>query len=149
MTWLPLQTVAQISAERILNALPEGLLIAFFAWTLLHVLRRQNSGTRFTVWFLALLTIAALPLLGGFGTGHATAVTATRTVWESMRPAITIPGQWALFIFVAWAIGASAGLTRLTIGLWRLYRVRQSCTAISMEDLDPAVRTIRKSAIHG
>ena len=70
MIWLSLQTVAQISVERILNALPEGFLIALFAWALLRVLRRQNSGTRFAVWFLALLTVAALPLLGGFGEGQ-------------------------------------------------------------------------------
>ena len=51
------QAIAQMSVERILNALPEGLLIAFFAWALLRVLRKQNSGTRFAVWFLALLTV--------------------------------------------------------------------------------------------
>ena len=59
MNWLSVQTVAQISVERILNPLPEGFLIAFFAWALLRVLRRQNSGTRFAVWFLALLAVAA------------------------------------------------------------------------------------------
>ena len=63
MNWLSVQTAAQISVERILNALPEGFLIAIFAWALLRVLRRQNSGTRFAVWFLALLTVAALPVL--------------------------------------------------------------------------------------
>src|SRR5260370_28110952 len=70
MSWLPVQTVAQMSVERILNALPEGFLIALFAWAMLRVLRRQNSGTRFAVWFLALLAVAALPLLGGFGAGR-------------------------------------------------------------------------------
>ena len=69
MNWLLLQTMAQISVERILNALPAGFLIALFVWGLLRVLRRQNSGTRFAVWFLALLTVAALPVLGGFGAG--------------------------------------------------------------------------------
>ena len=69
MNWVSVQTVAQISVERILNALPEGFLIALFAWALLRVLRRQNSGTRFAVWFLALLTVAALPALGGIGEG--------------------------------------------------------------------------------
>ena len=73
MNWLSVQTVAQISVERILNALPEGFLIALFAWALLRVLRRQNSGTRFAVWFLALLTVAALPVLGGIGEGQAVA----------------------------------------------------------------------------
>jgi len=56
MNWLAtqtmIQTIAQLSVGRILNALPEGLLIAFFAWILLRVLRKQSSGTRFAVWFV-------------------------------------------------------------------------------------------------
>src|ERR1700685_4659014 len=105
MNWLSLQTLAQISVERILNALPEGLLIAFFAWALLRVLRKQNSGTRFAVWFLALLTVALLPLLGGFGGGRA--LMAAGVSWASMRPAIAIPARWGLFVLLAWAFGAS------------------------------------------
>ncbi len=105
MNWLSVQTVSQISVERILNALPEGFLIALFAWVLLRVLRRQNSGTRFAVWFLALLTVAALPVLGGIGEGRAltagmasgmTSGIPSANSWGSLRPAITIPGRWAL-----------------------------------------------------
>ena len=142
MSWVPLQTVAQISGERILNALPEGFLVAIFAWALLRVLRRQNSGTRFAVWFLALLTVAALPLLGfGAGEGLMGARTSSGMPWGSLRPAITIPGRWALFVFLAWALGASVGLLLLAAGLWRLRQLRRSCTAIAAADLDPAVRT--------
>jgi len=142
MSWLSVQTVAQISVERILNALPEGFLIALFAWALLRVLRRQNSGTRFAVWFLALLTVAALPVLGGFGEGRVltAAGMSSGMSWGSLRPAITIPGRWALFVFLAWALGASAAMVRLVAGLWRLRQLRRSCTAIVAADLDPAVR---------
>jgi len=150
MNWLSVQTVAQISVERILNALPEGFLIAIFAWALLRVLRRQNSGTRFAVWFLALLAVAALPVLGeiGEGRGLMTAGTssgmlsgmAAANSWGSLRPAITIPGRWALFVFFAWALGACVAMMRLVAGLWRLRRLRRSCTPIVVADLDPAVR---------
>ena len=146
MNWLSVQTVAQISVERILHALPEGFLIALFAWALLRVLRRQNSGTRFAVWFLALLTVAALPVLGGIGEGRAPMVAgilsgmASANSWGSLRPAITIPGRWALFVFLAWALGASVAMMRLAAGLWRLRRLRRSCTPIVAADLDPAVR---------
>jgi beta-lactamase regulating signal transducer with metallopeptidase domain len=153
MSWLPVQTVAQISVERMINALPEGFLIAFFAWVLLRVLRKQNSGTRFAVWFLALLTVAALPVLGGFGAerfggeqGRAlmaagmSSVAAWGNSWGSMRPVITIPGRWALLVFLAWALGASVAMLRLAAGLWRLRQLRLSCTAIAAADLDPAVR---------
>jgi beta-lactamase regulating signal transducer with metallopeptidase domain len=146
MNWLSVQTVAQISVERILNALPEGFLIALFAWALLRVLRRQNSGTRFAVWFLALLTVAALPVLGGIGEGQARMVAgmssfmSSANSWGSLRPAITIPGRWALFVFLVWALGASVAMLRLLAGLWRLRQLRRSCTPIIAADLDPAVR---------
>ena len=123
MNWLPLQTVAQISVERILNALPEGFLIALFVWALLRVLRRQNSGTRFAVWFLALLTVAALPVLGGFGAGSGQGQALMTSgisapVSGSLRPAIAIPGRWALFVFLAWAMGVCVAMARLAI--WAL-----------------------------
>jgi len=149
MNWLSVQTVAQISVERILNALPEGFLIAIFAWVLLRVLRRQNSGTRFAVWFLALLTVAALPVLGGIGEGRGplagmssfmSSGMASANSWGSLRPAIMIPGRWALFVFVAWALGACVAIMRLVVGLWRLRRLRRSCTPIVVADLDPALR---------
>jgi len=150
MSWLPVQTVAQISIERILNALPEGFLVALFAWALLRVLRRQNSGTRFAVWFVALLAVAALPVLGGLGEGRMLMATgmssfmSSATSWGtlrgSVRPAITIPGRWAFFLFFAWALGVGAAMLRLAAGLWRLRQLRQSCTPIVAADLDPAVR---------
>src|SRR5277367_1676413 len=147
MMWLPIQSVAQVSVERILNALPEGCLIALFAWTLLRVLRRQNSGTRFAVWFLALLTVAALPVLTGLGKGHA--LIASGMSWAgrsghapsgAIAPAITIPGRWALFVFLAWVLGSGIALLRLMAGLFRLGRLRRSCTPVIVTDVDPAVR---------
>ena len=59
-----LQSLAQFSSERILNCAVEGFGIAVLAWILLRVIGRRNSGTRFAVWFSALLGIAALPLFG-------------------------------------------------------------------------------------
>jgi beta-lactamase regulating signal transducer with metallopeptidase domain len=145
MNWLVVQdlveTLAQVSVERILNALPEGVLIAGVAWILLRVVRRQNSGTRFAVWFLALLAVASLPVLGGFGEGRKLSVAGMSSgTWGSMRPAINIPAHWALFVFIAWALGAGLAMARLALGLWRLRCLHRSCTAIVVADLDPAVR---------
>jgi len=145
MNWLLLQTMAQISVERILNALPEGFLIALFVWALLRVLRRQNSGTRFAVWFLALLTVAALPVLGGLGAGpgqgHALMTSGmSAPVWRSLRPAIAIPGRWALFVFLAWAVGVGVAMARLATGLWHLRQLHRSCTPVVAADIDPVVR---------
>jgi beta-lactamase regulating signal transducer with metallopeptidase domain len=146
MNWLALQIVAQTSVERILNALPEGFLIAFFAWALLRVLRKQNSGTRFAVWFAALLAIAALPVLGGFSGAKLPILagmslgTLSGSSWGSMRSAVTIPARWGVLVFLAWALGACIAMVRLASGLWRLRQLRQSCTPVVAADLDPAVR---------
>jgi beta-lactamase regulating signal transducer with metallopeptidase domain len=134
MNGVALQTLAQVLVERAFNALPAGLAIAFFAWLLLRVLRRQNAGARFAVWFVTLLTVVALPALNGLGHGRVMAFRGT------IHPAITIPERWALFFFGAWFIGALAGLIRLTMGLLRLQKLRQSCAPIEISSLDPAVR---------
>jgi beta-lactamase regulating signal transducer with metallopeptidase domain len=147
MTSLPLQALAQASVERILNTFPEGILIALFAWVLLRILRKQNSGTRFAVWFLAFLTISALPLLGVFGEGPSRMLAGVSAPISSImssvssQPTLTMPGRWALFAFIAWILGASVALSRLASGLWRLQKLRQSCTAISADKLHPAVRS--------
>lgn len=130
-------TMAQVSVERILNALPEGLLIALFAWVLLRVLRKQNSGTRFAVWFVALLMVAALPLLG---IGSAGKVPAPGMTWGHLHLAITIPGSWAICVFAAWALGVLVAMARLVAGLWQLRQLRRGCTAVAAVELDPAVR---------
>ncbi len=142
MNWTVLQTVAQISSERILNALPEGILIALFAWVLLRILRRQNSGTRFAVWFLALLAVAALPLLNSFGEGGALMAARVSSHLErgNPQPAIVIPIQWAVLVFAVWALGACVALLRLASGLWRLRQLRRSCSPVVVEALDPVVR---------
>jgi len=58
-----IQIMAQLGAERVLNSIPEGLLIAAFAWLVLRVVGRQSAGTRFAVWFVACSAIAALPFI--------------------------------------------------------------------------------------
>jgi beta-lactamase regulating signal transducer with metallopeptidase domain len=142
MNWTVLQTVAQISSERILNALPEGIMIALFAWGLLRVLRRQNSGTRFAVWFLALLAVAALPLLNSFGEGRALMAARVSSHLErgSPQPAVVVPIQWAVLVFAVWALGACLSLLRLASGLWRLRQLRRSCSPTVVEALDPVLR---------
>jgi beta-lactamase regulating signal transducer with metallopeptidase domain len=149
MNWVALQTIAQVSIEHAFNALPTGLAIAFFAWVLLRVLRRQNAGARFALWFVTLLTVVALPALSGLG--HSQALPRFLQLRGALHPPITIPERWALFVFVAWCVGALAGLIRLTVGLSRLHKLRQSCTPIEIASLDPMVRktlaTITSSVI--
>lgn len=139
MMWPQLQSVAPIAIGRILNSLPEGLLIALFAWVLLRVLPRQNSGTRFAVWFVALLAVAGLPVagltvIGGVTGGHSVLAV------EAVRPLITLPGPWGLILFLAWMMAVCFSILRLATGLWRVRELRMSCVAIEGADLNPAIR---------
>jgi beta-lactamase regulating signal transducer with metallopeptidase domain len=124
------QSFAQISATQILNCTVEGIGIALLAWILLRTLGRQNSGTRFAVWFSTLLGIAALPLIGHFGANNA----------EIAKSEISLPSSWAFYIFAAWLLIAVVGLVRIGVGFWRLRQVRKGCVRIEAAVLDPILR---------
>jgi hypothetical protein len=131
MMWPELQSVAQAAVGRILNTLPEGLLVALCAWAMLRLLPRQNSGTRFAVWFVALLTVAGLPFVAG-SAGHGLSL-------EASRPVIGLPLRWGFFLFVAWLVAASVAMLRVAAGLLRLRKLRTTCIAINLSALDPSV----------
>jgi beta-lactamase regulating signal transducer with metallopeptidase domain len=133
---LNLQSLAQLSAERLLNCAAEGMIIALLAWLLLRAVGPQNSGTRFAVWFAALLGIATLPLLG-----HWSATGAELTT----RSEFTMPASWALYIFTAWLLIAAARLLRVGLGFWQLQQLRKSCMPVDRATLDPMIlKTLRE-----
>src|SRR2546430_7507156 len=109
MMALDLHTLAQISAGRMLNTLLEGVLIAAFAWLMLRVMGNQNSGTRFAVWFSALLSIAALPFF--FTPGEA--AVSTNTSYAG----VTLPGSLGIYLFAIWLFISAILLARLGISL--------------------------------
>ena len=124
---LNLQSLAQLSAERLLNCAAEGMVIALLAWLLLRAVGPQNSGTRFAVWFAALLGIATLPLLG-----HWSAADSGLT----RRSEFTMPASWALYISAAWLLIAAARLLRVGLGFWQLHQLRKSCVPVDRATLD-------------
>ncbi len=132
MIWPALQSIAQISIEHILNSLPEGLLIAIFAWGMLRLLPRQNSGTRFAVWFVALVSIAGLPFIRG--------VAGERSFAPGVAHAVVLPGTLGFLLFLLWILAASAATLRLAVGLWHLRRLRRSCIIVDPARLDPAIQ---------
>jgi bla regulator protein blaR1 len=125
-------TIAQMSAERMLNCLVQGLLIALFAWIVLRIIGRRNSGTRFAVWFCALVAIAATPFLqiSLAGAAHVTRGPA----------AVTLPANWALYLFAAWATIAAVGLARVAAGLWNVRQIRKSSRVVESNELDPVLQ---------
>jgi beta-lactamase regulating signal transducer with metallopeptidase domain len=134
MTWLGMQGIAQLSVERVLNSLPEGILIAFFAWLLLRLIGRQNSGTRFAVWFTALIAVAGLSCLAGFKLNEGRLLFANHH-----GPQIIVPSFWAAAIFAAWALAAFVALARIAAGLWQVWAIRRTSTEINLSQLDSAV----------
>ncbi len=128
---LNLQSLAQLSAERMINCTAEGMIIALLAWVLLRAIGPRNSGTRFAVWFAALLGIAALPVFGNWAASGAEL---------TKRSEISLPAAWALYVFVAWALVAFVGLLRVGVAFWHLHRLRKSCVPVDVVALAPLLQ---------
>lgn len=134
MTGFDLNAIAQLSATRIVDCLVEGTLIASFTGVVLKVVRRQDSRTKFAVWFAALIAIAALPFLEGAWSRGGSLPAA------SASSAFTLPLSWALYFVGAWALIASCSLVRVFIGVWHLRQLRRSCVPIDRNELDATMR---------
>jgi beta-lactamase regulating signal transducer with metallopeptidase domain len=132
MTALNLHFVAQMSVERLLNCLVEGMAIALFAWVLLRLIGRRNSGTRFAVWFCALVAIAVAPFLE-------TSPAGANAIMRPAPAAITMPRVWSLYLFGAWAAIALVGLARVAAGMWHLRAIRKNCTPVDRRNLGPTI----------
>ena len=139
MTVPDLQSLAQVFPERLLNTAAEGVVLAGMVWVLLRLIGRQNSGTRFTIWFSALLAIVALPFFSGSGfvASHSRGLPPANLHGE-----ITLSGFWAFYLFAAWAVGAGLLLLRLSVGLWRVRQIRRNCSEVDVASLDPAIACI-------
>lgn len=134
-----LQDLAPVFVERLLNTAAEGVVFAGFIRLLLCVIRRQNSRTRFVIWFCTLLAIVALPFLAGssFMAPHLRALPPAYA-----RGQIMISSSWAFFLFVAWAVGSGFFLLRLSIGLWHVRRYRRNCSDLDPVSLHPEIARI-------
>ena len=131
-----LTAIAETSAVQIVDCLVQGTLVAIFAGLLSGAARKQSSGTRFAVWFSALMAIAALPLAGGSWWWHGSSVS-TGTI---SRSAITLPGSWALYALGAWAAIAVWFLLGVGRGMWHLHVLRKSCQPVDTSALDRRLR---------
>jgi beta-lactamase regulating signal transducer with metallopeptidase domain len=133
------QTVAQVAVERVLNSLPEGMLLAGCAWLLLRLLGRQNAGTRFAVWLVTLVGVAGLPLLSALEVaGHRLSV--------APHAEVTVPAFWAVLFAGFWILFAMIALARLVAGILQVRTIRKSCAELAIEELDPALRDVFAAA---
>jgi len=139
-----LQTLAQVFTERLLDSAISGVVLAALVWVMLRLTARQNSGTRFAIWFSVLLAIVALPFVSGssFVSAHLGAANPAGL----HRPILLSPNS-AYCLFAAWAIGAGLLLLRLGVGLWRVRHFRKNCSSVDLESLDPTVARILREFV--
>jgi beta-lactamase regulating signal transducer with metallopeptidase domain len=141
---LSLETSAQVAIAQVINSLPEGLLVAFFAWAVLRILPKQNSRTRFAVWFVALFAVVGIACLGGIRiaglTGQVTGkIFNLASATPSSIHAINLPAHWAFYIFLTWSFVATIGVARLAVGIFHLRQLRETSVPVKPAQLDPLV----------
>ncbi|MGD1025493.1 MAG: M56 family metallopeptidase [Candidatus Sulfotelmatobacter sp.] len=128
------QALAEILAGRVLNSTAEGIVIALFIWIMLLALRRQNSSTRFAMWFSGMAAIALLPIVESVGS-HPTSAAAMASHFT-----FRLPASWAMDAFAVWVVIAGIGLAKIGMSFWQLGRLRQSCAPINSATLHPLLR---------
>src|SRR5450755_1217457 len=128
MTPIELHAIANTSAAGILVCIAGGIPIALIAWTALRVWGRQNSSTRFAVWYGALLAISLLPLIERMRLGDAQA----SLNGAPSHSLIVVSSSWAVVVFTLWAIFAAIALLRVAAGLLKLRALRRNCRSIDV-----------------
>ena len=133
MTAFFLSNLPQVVVERMLNGALASIVLPALVWILLKAVGPRSSSTRFTVWFVVLLGVVVLPWMESLHWGNAVASAA------HSRSAILIPSSWAVGMFYLWVAIATAGLSRVALGLWQIRRLRRNSALLDAASLDPAL----------
>jgi TonB family protein len=136
-------------ARVLFDSLWQGAAIVAIAYIVVGNVSRRNATTRYAVWFAALLSLIAVPLLTNFSNAGALLLAAVqpRAVtggWViSLLPAQSmVRGSAALFISaaqwmaIAWDAGVGFCLLRLGASVVRIQRIRRNATILSNERSD-------------
>jgi beta-lactamase regulating signal transducer with metallopeptidase domain len=123
-----LRPVAEFGIAAIFNSLLAGIAVSLLAWVVVRLFGRHGSGTRFVVWFSALITIVIMPLASSIHVGNGLAV-------QAVSSAITLPAALAPYLFGTWLVVATLGLLRVGFSLWRLRQLRSGCTTVDPKQL--------------
>jgi beta-lactamase regulating signal transducer with metallopeptidase domain len=130
-----LHGIATAAAERLLYGAVAGTLLAMAVWLLLRLFSRRDSRTNFAVWFATLLATAILPLLSLHPDNSTTITGASHAV-------VTISISWAWYIFLTWAIAASAGLARVALATIQVRRLRAEAALVDVQSLQADLRAL-------
>ena len=134
-TWL--QMAARLILELLLNGLWEGLAVLVVGWLLVRNLPRCSAGTRYAIWYGALVAILILPLLhlanglavrkeapaaGPVGALGPSVILAPPAVPSA--PVVIAGGQAVRILFFGWLVVALALVVRLCRSYRRLGRLK-------------------------
>jgi beta-lactamase regulating signal transducer with metallopeptidase domain len=129
----PFASFASLAGGRMINCVVEGVLIALLAWALLRATACRNSGTRFAVWFSALVAIAALSITSF-------AVRGANVASAGLVSQIALPLSWLFYAFLIWAAIAAFGLLRVAACLRQVWSLRRRSRVLSENEIDPLLR---------
>jgi len=141
MAALDLHIAAQYLSLRVIESLAEGTGIFACAALLVKIVPGRNARTRFAVWFSALIAIAAAPVVTGIWSSRV----ASSNI-PLLRPAITIPDSWALYLLAGWIALSGWFLSGIIRALWRIRMLKKSCIPVDAERLDPLLQRTLHSA---
>ena len=137
---LRVEALGQVAIERVVNSLPEGMMIAAFAWAVLRLLPKQNSRTRFAVWFVALLAVVGIAGFGGVVLKGFGGISGETGLSSHRFSAVNLPAHWALHLFVIWLVAATIAIIRLAVGVFHLRNLRHTCTPLDASEFDPTLQ---------
>jgi beta-lactamase regulating signal transducer with metallopeptidase domain len=165
--------MGEVSADQIIS-LTAGVIHWLFTWSCLAFLllglawiglkldRSRSAITRYRIWLIALLAVAALPLLGAFSqrlrlpvppatfpVGDIGVIAIPVGVPQAARPAFSWPLIIWPALFVSWAAGVMISLLRLGNSLWKLHLIQSRTRVVSLKDLDCSYADLLHSDVGG
>src|SRR5262245_46799879 len=126
----------------------QAFLLLGLAWVGLKLDRSRSATTRYRIWLIALLAVAALPLLGAlshrlrlpvppapFPVGDIDVIAIPVGVPQAVQPAFSWPSIIWPALFVFWAAGVMISLLRLGNSFRKLHLIQSRARAVSLKDL--------------
>ncbi len=127
----------------------QAFLLLGLAWVGLKLDRSRSATTRYRIWLIALLAVAALPLLSAlsqrlrmpvalapFPAGDIGLIAVPVGIPQAARPAFSWPSIIWPALFVLWVAGVMILLLRLGNSFWKLHLIKSGARAVSLKDLD-------------
>lgn len=126
--------LAGAAAGGMLNSVLAGMGMAAIAWVVCRAVGRNSSRTRFFAWvitFVAMLFVTCSSVLPA---------TSRAIASNGATGGVSLPDWLGAYLVISWMIGATIGVLHVSHGLYRLRRLRATCTPVAMDQLDPILQ---------